>query len=629
MLSPLPPLVRAGTSCVLPAVATARHVHSRFASLSSAIGRGIRQSQAAKGQFEGGIEHKEGNRRDGHGTSGYRHVRSRKGVGRWADEEFAERPLKRESKGRKVDERGSSRSSSWKWRRSGSDERVKGDHWSPASHRSGEMGVNGWNDVDGRAPRKQRRADESDDDQGSRVSPRQALRASESVTQARISELEKELSRLEAQMKAPQSRAPSQRHARSRPATTQAPRRLAEVYYPLNPVKLVAPRRIIYSSPGTEFIYGSSAVLAALRCDRRRFYKLYIYQPDGAYSHTDDVERRVSILRAIQKQGLRRNAEVVEVSGNWMQYLTRLSGGRPHNGVVLEASLLPQPPLLALRRHADPSNTHFEVQLAQQQADEAAVNGTEERVARFFHAHDTDILGSATGKVERYPMVVVLDQIKDPGNLGAILRSAYYFGVDAVVLSRSCPPITPVVLKASAGAAENMPIFRVSNLHSFVQESRQNGWKFYAADAPELSEGQSPDTRQGRNYQPEKQRYANSSTKESLLSSSVGRVLYESPCALVLGSEDKGLDARIMGVMDDRVSIVSALTRSAADDGASVDSLNVSVAAALLCQSFLGDSAIVQQAQPIGPPLTVPEMVNQRMRQESAVTAEKGGSRLF
>ncbi|KAI5288734.1 hypothetical protein KEM54_004947, partial [Ascosphaera aggregata] len=367
-------------------------------------------------------------------------------------------------------------------------------------------------------------------------------------------------------------------------------------------VKQVAPRRIIYSKPGTEFIYGSSAVLAALRCARRKFYKLYIYQPDGPYSHSDGLERRASVLKAIQKLGLRHNAQVIDVGGNWLPYLSRLSDDRPHNGVVLEASPLPQPPLLALRRHDDASCTHLDAQFAPQQYDEAEINGTNDSIPRFFHAHDTGVLGSTEGKMERFPMVVVLDKIKDPGNLGAIIRSAYYFGVDAVILSRNCPAITPVALKASAGAAENLPIFRVTNPQSFIYESRKNGWEFYAADAPNASdlEGSSSREQQQSICQP----------------SSVGRKLYEAPCGLVIGSEDRGLDTKVLRMVNSRISIVSALTRSAVEDDACVDSLNVSVAAALLLQSFLGDATIIQSAQPFGPPLTVPEMVNERMKDE-------------
>ncbi|KZZ87589.1 RNA methyltransferase [Ascosphaera apis ARSEF 7405] len=392
-----------------------------------------------------------------------------------------------------------------------------------------------------------------------------------------VARLQGELARLQKQMHAQEDPEWEGRKSHSKRQRFRD-RDFTDVYYPLGDVKVVAPRNIVYSKIGTEFIYGSSAVLAALRCNRRKFYKLYIYQPDSAYNYSDDVERRASILKAIQKQGLVSGAKVIDVSGNWLRYLSKLSDQRPHNGVVLEASPLPQAPILALRPHKDPSDTHFGVQLAPQQQDEAEINGTNEHIARFFHTHDTDVLGSSTNKMERYPMVVVLDQIKDPGNLGAIIRSAYYFGVDAIILSRNCPKITPVVLKSSAGAAENIPIFRVTNTRAFIEASRENGWQFYAADAPEPES-----TSQDKNASIDEKSAA-------LLPSAVGQKLYNAP----------------------------------SEDHASVDSLNVSVAAALLCQSFLGDSTIVQKAQPTHrPALTVPEMVNERMQDDRVYTPDE------
>ena len=66
---------------------------------------------------------------------------------------------------------------------------------------------------------------------------------------------------------------------------------------------------------------------------------------------------------------------------------------------------------------------------------------------------------------QRQPFLCVLDNVQDPRNLGACLRTAEAAGVDAVILSRhdSCG-ITPVVRQVSAGAAEMIPIARVSNL---------------------------------------------------------------------------------------------------------------------------------------------------------------------
>lgn len=76
----------------------------------------------------------------------------------------------------------------------------------------------------------------------------------------------------------------------------------------------------------------------------------------------------------------------------------------------------------------------------------------------------------------RRPIVVVLDQVQDPGNLGAILRSADAAGVDGVVVpARRACPITAAVEKASAGAAGHVKISRVVNLTRALEQLKKAG----------------------------------------------------------------------------------------------------------------------------------------------------------
>ncbi|TKA69137.1 hypothetical protein B0A49_06316 [Cryomyces minteri] len=110
-------------------------------------------------------------------------------------------------------------------------------------------------------------------------------------------------------------------------------------------------------------------------------------------------------------------------------------------GCILETSPLPRLPIQSLGR-ALLDTSEFQVALTHQSAEEKAVNGT-----------DTVVPYSSQGW--RYPFVLLLDGIVDPGNMGAILRTAYYLGVDAVAISkRTSAPLSPVALKAAAGAAE-------------------------------------------------------------------------------------------------------------------------------------------------------------------------------
>ncbi|NWV09397.1 MRM1 methyltransferase, partial [Ptilonorhynchus violaceus] len=73
---------------------------------------------------------------------------------------------------------------------------------------------------------------------------------------------------------------------------------------------------------------------------------------------------------------------------------------------------------------------------------------------------------------------LVLEQIQDPMNLGALLRSAYFLGVDRVVTShRNSCPLTPTVSKASAGAMEVFDVYSTDDLQGFLKAKSAEGWE--------------------------------------------------------------------------------------------------------------------------------------------------------
>ena len=85
---------------------------------------------------------------------------------------------------------------------------------------------------------------------------------------------------------------------------------------------------------------------------------------------------------------------------------------------------------------------------------------------------------------EEDSLVVVLDEIKDPHNFGAIIRTAYAAGADAVVYqSRRAVGVTPVVLKAAAGAAEHIPLVQVSNINYALRKLKDAYYWIGGADA--------------------------------------------------------------------------------------------------------------------------------------------------
>lgn len=80
-------------------------------------------------------------------------------------------------------------------------------------------------------------------------------------------------------------------------------------------------------------------------------------------------------------------------------------------------------------------------------------------------------------------VLVALDQIQDPHNLGAIARSAVNLGAKALILpDRRSSPITPVVVASSAGAIQKIPVHHVVNLAQALERCREEGFWIYGAD---------------------------------------------------------------------------------------------------------------------------------------------------
>lgn len=310
--------------------------------------------------------------------------------------------------------------------------------------------------------------------------------------------------------------------------------------------KRLEPLSIPYTTAASQFLYGKSTVEAALRSSRRKLHKLYIY---------DGPNRRITSDNSlIQSLAKRKNIPFTILKDDTgLRLMDKMAASRPHNGFVLEASALPQPPLSALGPLAEDysSNPGFAITLGHQSAEEAAVNGTRAFVPAPSRTHK--------------PLVVVLDQILDPGNLGAILRTVSFLGATAVGITRhGTATLTPVALKASAGAAEALDLFSISSLPEFLNASRQNGWAVYAAVA---NGPRGSAARQRRHMDLQDVEEADPLRKE--------------PCVLLIGNEGEGLSRLVVKKADYEVNIPNLSGSSA------VDSLNVSVATGLLCSAFL------------------------------------------
>jgi len=158
---------------------------------------------------------------------------------------------------------------------------------------------------------------------------------------------------------------------------------------------------------------------------------------------------------------------------------------------------------------------------------------------------------------------VVLHGVLDPGNVGAILRSASFLGATAIATTkRGSAPLTPIALKAAAGASESLTLFTIESIDRFLEDSRENGWTVYAA-VPPPANGKHPRPHMDMHELEEED------------------PLREKPCILILGSEGEGLGKQVLKKTDCDINIPRVLGTEM------VDSLNVSVAAGLLCNAFL------------------------------------------
>jgi len=89
----------------------------------------------------------------------------------------------------------------------------------------------------------------------------------------------------------------------------------------------------------------------------------------------------------------------------------------------------------------------------------------------------------AEGEKEDSSLILALDSITDPQNVGALLRAAECFGVDAVVWSKNRgPTVTAVVSKVSVGASELMPIVKVSNLADAMKKFQHEGYHIITSE---------------------------------------------------------------------------------------------------------------------------------------------------
>lgn len=107
--------------------------------------------------------------------------------------------------------------------------------------------------------------------------------------------------------------------------------------------------------------------------------------------------------------------------------------------------------------------------------------GVAARVSAFEYADENAVLQAVGDR-----LIVVLDEVQDPHNLGAILRSAVGLGAAAVVIPKNrASGVTATVRKVSAGAADRIPVARVTNVTRFLESAKEAGYWIYGTTVDE------------------------------------------------------------------------------------------------------------------------------------------------
>jgi len=174
------------------------------------------------------------------------------------------------------------------------------------------------------------------------------------------------------------------------------------------------------AKPSREYIYGMNPAFEVLRANRRTVYQAYLNETSRSMPR---MKKLVSVL------------ERREIPIEWVgkERIRDLSSSKDHQGVVLKSRTYP-------------------------------------------YVHPEDMLDQ--------PRILLLDNVEDPNNVGAVLRSAEVFGFHTIFLPRKgCPDIYPSIVKVSSGACEYVSIAKSHSANAYVRMAKEHGYVVAALDA--------------------------------------------------------------------------------------------------------------------------------------------------
>ncbi len=238
------------------------------------------------------------------------------------------------------------------------------------------------------------------------------------------------------------------------------------------------------SEPLTRYIYGIHAISKIINSDKKRIKKIYFKKNTTSKN-----------LHLLQQKALECSLFIEETT---IDQLTLLSQTSKHQGVVCELE--------------DINLSVFDLQ-------------------NFINLHTK-------------PFILILDQIKDPGNLGACIRTANAVGCDLIIKRKSnSAPISPAVHKASCGGTSGLYIYESNDLNGIVKKLKNNNIKIFGTDHKARSDYRD-----------------------------INKIKYDGIC-VIMGAEDVGISRSLKNTCDDLFSIPIK---------GSVECLNISVACGII-----------------------------------------------
>ena len=262
-------------------------------------------------------------------------------------------------------------------------------------------------------------------------------------------------------------------------------------------------------STDSEYLYGIHPIFSALEANKRTFETLYVrlstYKrfTDDTISNSESFGALSGLSNSIWREVHERGISILPVHKN---KLDKLANYGMHQGLVMMSSPLRLPWISGKTLHSN------------------AQNGG---------------------------LWILINKVFDPMNLGALIRTATYFGVSNILISSNCSRVSPVVSKASSGAMEFAPIQSVKNIGRVISTLVELGWDVVGTSCS--TEGTVP----------------------------LSQVSPRKNTLVIIGNEGYGVDEEVLDMCTTKVNIPASSSCPVL-----VDSLNVSVAAGVVLHHF-------------------------------------------